>query len=773
MSKFFINRPIVAIVISILMVLAGIVSMLGLPTAQFPNIADPQIQVVANYTGADAQTIEQSVATPIEQQMSGVDNSNYFYADRPELAERHLRQHLPGELRDDQPERRPDAGAGRGVGVDLRSGAVCDALLGESGQAGEPAHHGAGDHQRDPGAEQCESGGADRRGPGAAGAAVHLYSAGAGAASLGGGVRRDHRSRAAWRRDSAAEGCCPGGAGRAELLDDRAAERQAGGAGGRLPGPGRERGGHGRRRQEADGRGEEPFSTRPGLCGRTGHDAVGDRGHQGDRAHAGRGDRAGHPGGLSVPARVEGDADPAARGPGLAGRDVHDFSAAGLLDQHAVALRTGAGDRAGGRRRHRGGGGGGAPYRARHDAARRDRAGDGGGRRPGDRDRADSGGGVRADGVHSGNHGAALSAVRGDDRGVGGVLGLQRVDLEPGAFGDAAAPEEAGPGAAGGVLPRIQQGLRPGDRRVCEHLQTPDPQGRRLVPAAGAFCSGRGILREACARGLSAGRGPGLRLRRTATAGRVVVAAHGGRLQSRRGRSAQDAGREVCELGGRVQHVERREHDLQLLLLRLVQGLGGAQDAGGELSWDQAPSDGRPVAGDVGNRVRLSAAGDPGRGCVGRLHVRARGPLRRDDRVSGEEHAALPGGGAEAPGAGRGDDDFALRRAPGGDHRRPGEGADAAGEPGERLSDAADLHGRLAGELFQPLRPAMAGLCAGRGQLSNVGRQPGQVLCEQQLGPDGAVEHVDGKCAEERTGVRDEVQPVPVFADQRFVGPGV
>jgi HAE1 family hydrophobic/amphiphilic exporter-1 len=80
MSKFFINRPIVAIVISILMVLAGVVAMVSLPTAQFPNIADPQIQVLANYTGADAQTVSQSVATPIEQQMSGVDGMNYMYS---------------------------------------------------------------------------------------------------------------------------------------------------------------------------------------------------------------------------------------------------------------------------------------------------------------------------------------------------------------------------------------------------------------------------------------------------------------------------------------------------------------------------------------------------------------------------------------------------------------------------------------------------------------------------------------------------------------------
>jgi HAE1 family hydrophobic/amphiphilic exporter-1 len=79
MSKFFINRPIVAIVISIVMVIAGAAAMFSLPTAQFPNIADPQIQVTATYPGADAVTVDQSVATPIEQQMSGVDNMEYMY----------------------------------------------------------------------------------------------------------------------------------------------------------------------------------------------------------------------------------------------------------------------------------------------------------------------------------------------------------------------------------------------------------------------------------------------------------------------------------------------------------------------------------------------------------------------------------------------------------------------------------------------------------------------------------------------------------------------
>ena len=80
MSKFFINRPIVAMVISIVMVLVGALTILTLPVAQFPNIAPPEIQVLATYVGADAQTLEQAVATPIEQQMNGVDNMNYMYS---------------------------------------------------------------------------------------------------------------------------------------------------------------------------------------------------------------------------------------------------------------------------------------------------------------------------------------------------------------------------------------------------------------------------------------------------------------------------------------------------------------------------------------------------------------------------------------------------------------------------------------------------------------------------------------------------------------------
>jgi hydrophobic/amphiphilic exporter-1 (mainly G- bacteria), HAE1 family len=77
-SKLFINRPVVAMVIAIVTVIGGLVAIAGLPVAQFPDIVPPQIIVNTTYTGADAVTIEQSVATPLEQQMSGVDDLLYM-----------------------------------------------------------------------------------------------------------------------------------------------------------------------------------------------------------------------------------------------------------------------------------------------------------------------------------------------------------------------------------------------------------------------------------------------------------------------------------------------------------------------------------------------------------------------------------------------------------------------------------------------------------------------------------------------------------------------
>jgi HAE1 family hydrophobic/amphiphilic exporter-1 len=80
MYRFFINRPIVAMVIAILMVLVGLISMFKLPISQFPSIVPPEIRIQTTFVGADAQTVAQSIATPIEEQISGVENMNYMFS---------------------------------------------------------------------------------------------------------------------------------------------------------------------------------------------------------------------------------------------------------------------------------------------------------------------------------------------------------------------------------------------------------------------------------------------------------------------------------------------------------------------------------------------------------------------------------------------------------------------------------------------------------------------------------------------------------------------
>jgi HAE1 family hydrophobic/amphiphilic exporter-1 len=80
MSGFFIHRPILAIVVSLITVIIGIVSLAFLPVSLFPNITPPEIVVSATDPGSDATTVEQSVATPVEQQISGVDSMNYMYS---------------------------------------------------------------------------------------------------------------------------------------------------------------------------------------------------------------------------------------------------------------------------------------------------------------------------------------------------------------------------------------------------------------------------------------------------------------------------------------------------------------------------------------------------------------------------------------------------------------------------------------------------------------------------------------------------------------------
>ena len=78
MAEFFVRRPIVAMVIAIIMVIIGLVSVSRLPVAQYPDITPPEISVETTYTGANAVVVEQSVATPLEQKVNGVENSIYM-----------------------------------------------------------------------------------------------------------------------------------------------------------------------------------------------------------------------------------------------------------------------------------------------------------------------------------------------------------------------------------------------------------------------------------------------------------------------------------------------------------------------------------------------------------------------------------------------------------------------------------------------------------------------------------------------------------------------
>ncbi|MHC4744307.1 MAG: efflux RND transporter permease subunit, partial [Planctomycetota bacterium] len=78
MGNFFVRRPIVAMVIAVVTVIVGMVSMQALPTEQYPNITPSVVEVRTTYTGADAVSVEQSVATPLEQQINGVEGMIYM-----------------------------------------------------------------------------------------------------------------------------------------------------------------------------------------------------------------------------------------------------------------------------------------------------------------------------------------------------------------------------------------------------------------------------------------------------------------------------------------------------------------------------------------------------------------------------------------------------------------------------------------------------------------------------------------------------------------------
>src|SRR5216117_919305 len=593
MARFFIDRPIVAMVISILMVIIGLVAMAQLPIAQYPNIAPPEMLLTANYPGADAVTLEQSVATPLEQQMSGMDNMLYMNSTSQTsgnemnlrvsfdiTTDPNIEQVLVNMRYSQASSQLPQDVVNQGVTVkkSVLSPLALFILHSPKGTYDELflsnyAYVNLNDPMtRVPGIGQVTVFVANKYAirfcvnPDTLAKlditvneivrALQAQNTVNPAGQLGGkpvprGQEFTYTVLAQGRLASVEDfenvvvRATPDGSivrvrdvARVELgeqsyyRDARLNGRPAAGiAIYQLPGSNAVE-----TMKAATKLMEEAKARFPDDRLRDGvrHDPGGDGRHPGDRKDAGRGAHPGRHRRVHLPPGLPGDPDPAAGGAGLDGRHVHGLPAPGLLDQHALALRPGAGHRTGRGRRHRSGRGRRAPHRARVVAARRGLHGDAAGLGPGRRDRPGPGRRLRADGVRPWHHRADVPTVRDHHRRLGRHLGLQRAHAEPRALGIAPAAQARDARPARMVLPWLQPRLRTGDGRVSRRESDPDPQGRlRDTPAArrgGRF----GPHRHPASGWFRPGGGPGILLRQRAAPTRRLPRAHGGRRSEER-----------------------------------------------------------------------------------------------------------------------------------------------------------------------------------------------------------------------------------------------
>ena len=525
MSKFFIRRPIVAIVISILMVIVGAITILGLPVGQFPDIAPPEVRVFAMYPGADAETMERAVATPIEQQVNGVDNMDYMYSlnstgnsstalmvdfklgtdPNMDLILTQSRQQLAnGQLPLEVNQ------VGIEVKKALTSPLMLIALYSPNGTYDTKfLTNYAYINLNDPigrlygvGLTQIYGGQYAMRiwvkpdrlatlGVTVSDVvnAVQSQNTVNPAGQVGGepsvqGQQFTYTVRAQARlktpeefgdiviRESPA-----GGVVRVKDVasvelgsqDYNIATRLNGKPAAvlgiyRLPGSNAVEAAKGVKKLMAEMEAEVP--GRPGVRDHAGYDGGRAGRHRGDRHHAGDRLRAGDPRRLRLPAGLARDADSHARGAGVAGGHLHGVPDLRLLRQHALAVRPGAGDRSRRGRRDR--------RRRGHSAAHRRGPGAEGGRpegdgrivRAGDWHRARPGRGLRADDLHPGHHRQAVPAVCHHHRDLRHRLGVQRPDVESCARRTPAPAASEGSWSPGPVLRLVQPCVRARHQRV-------------------------------------------------------------------------------------------------------------------------------------------------------------------------------------------------------------------------------------------------------------------------------------------------------------------
>ncbi len=689
LSRFFIDRPIFAAVISVFFVLAGLAAMRSLPIAQYPEIAPPVVTVQAVYPGASAQTLEETVAAPLENAINGVQGMIYMSSHSTANGVTQIAVtfeigtnvddaaiNVNNRVKQVEP-RLPLEVRRQGVSVERGSSSFLQVLAFYSPDgryddlftSNYVTLNVLDDLKRLPGTTNVQIFGAkdyamriwlkpDRLAqlkltPADVANAINEQNAQFAAGKVGQspiGGKQDlvytitTRGRLAdpkefgqiiVRADPDGSTVRLADVARVELgSKDYDFIGRYNGHEATLVGiflsPGANALEVAKTVRNRAGALAQKFPEGLDVRDPVRHDAL-RRGvdHRG-REDARRGDAARLPRRLPVPAELARRGDPVHRGAGFADRDVCRPLHARLLDQHADALRHGARDRHRRRRRDRRAG----KRRAQHArgeacAARGRGQGDARGDGPDHRDRADAVRGVRADRVSRRSHRRALPAVRRDDLDLGRHLGARRADAVAGAV---RADAEARPSAAGSLLHLVQRLLRARDPPLFGRRALADPARFRRTRAV--RWNGRHHRRavEVDAGESRPRRGPGFLHRRRVPARRRDARAH--RQGREAGRRADP--RQQGEPGHRVVH-RIRFHRRRLPQQRrdAVRRPGAV----GEAQGDRGEPRRRALRQDDGNqgsaRARVQSAGDLRSRRDGRVRVLHPEPRR------GRRQAAL------------------------------------------------------------------------------------------------------------------------------------